>query len=82
MFSGKKQRHTVLFKTLFVVLPVVLAISLVSIDRTVETKESVTIYRDNYGVPHIYAQTVKGLFTAWGYSDAILNATLQCVLLP
>ncbi|MCP4220154.1 MAG: penicillin acylase family protein [bacterium] len=24
-------------------------------------------YRDNYGVPHIYAQDTKGLFASWGY---------------
>jgi len=54
-------------RSMSVVLAVVLALTLVSIDSTIEAKEKVTIYRDNYGVPHIYAKTVNGLFTAWGY---------------
>lgn len=32
--------------------------------------ESVVIYRDNYGVPHIYAKDTYGLFYGYGYSIA------------
>ena len=28
------------------------------------------IVRDNYGVPHIYANTVEGLFFGYGYAAA------------
>lgn len=30
-------------------------------------RDRVKVYRDTYGVPHIYANTSKGLFTTWGY---------------
>ena len=32
--------------------------------------ESVKIHRDNYGVPHIYSDTVDGLYYGWGYATA------------
>jgi len=30
----------------------------------------ITIKRDNYGVPHIYAQSIKGLYYGYGYAVA------------
>jgi penicillin amidase len=33
-------------------------------------KSEVTIKRDNYGVPHVYSDTVKGLFYGYGYALA------------
>ena len=32
--------------------------------------ETVKIYRDNFGVPHIYADTAEALFFGWGYTIA------------
>lgn len=32
--------------------------------------DKATIYRDNYGVPHIFAETNDGLFEAYGYAVA------------
>jgi len=32
--------------------------------------EAVQIYRDDYWVPHIFAETNRGLFTAYGYTVA------------
>ena len=31
---------------------------------------NVSIYRDNYGVPHIFAQDVEALFYGFGYATA------------
>ena len=33
-------------------------------------EETVKIYRDNFGVPHIYADTPEALFFGWGYAMA------------
>lgn len=35
-----------------------------------KNKQSVVIYRDGYGVPHIYAKDTYGLFYGYGYSIA------------
>lgn len=35
-----------------------------------KNKQSVVIYRDDYGVPHIYAKDTYGLFYGYGYSIA------------
>ena len=32
--------------------------------------EQVRIYRDEFGVPHIFAETNRGLFEAYGYTVA------------
>ena len=32
--------------------------------------ELVTIYRDDFGTPHIFAETNRGLFEAYGYAVA------------
>lgn len=32
--------------------------------------KNVTIKRDNYGVPHVYAKTIGGLYTGYGYAVA------------
>src|SRR5687767_7336294 len=32
--------------------------------------ESVRIYRDDFGIPHIFAETNRGLFEAYGYAVA------------
>ena len=34
--------------------------------------EAVKIYRDDFGIPHIFAETNRGLFEAYGYAVAIL----------
>ena len=32
--------------------------------------EAVQIYRDDFGIPHIFAETNRGLFEAYGYTVA------------
>jgi penicillin G amidase len=32
--------------------------------------EAVRIYRDDFGIPHIFAETNRGLFEAYGYTVA------------
>src|SRR5215216_3678065 len=32
--------------------------------------EAVKIYRDDFGIPHIFAETNRGLFEAYGYTVA------------
>ena len=32
--------------------------------------ETVEVYRDSYGVPHIYAKSIRGAFWAQGYTEA------------
>ena|SRR5687767_11292470 len=32
--------------------------------------EAVKIYRDDFGIPHIFAETNRGLFEAYGYAVA------------
>ena len=32
--------------------------------------EIVKVYRDNFGIPHVFAETNRGLFEAYGYTVA------------
>lgn len=57
-------------RSFFIIFAAFFVLSISSTNSNIEAKEQVIIYRDNYGVPHIYAQTIKGLFTAWGYAVA------------
>ncbi|MCP4157756.1 MAG: hypothetical protein GY757_59150, partial [bacterium] len=50
------------FKSVVILIFVLVGFGMLDAD-----KERVTVYRDNFGVPHIYAKTAKGLFTTWGY---------------
>lgn len=42
----------------------------VSSAHSVARSESVTVYRDEFGVPHVYAETLEGAAYAVGYSQA------------
>ena len=51
------------------VLFVLICVFSMSLCLTVEAKET-TIIRDNYGVPHVYADTLEGVFFGYGYALA------------
>lgn len=38
--------------------------------QPVRVESDVTIERDDYGVPHVYSDTVRGLYTGYGYAVA------------
>ena len=58
-------------KKLSLIMLLVFAIAGCKTNPTVgETNRSVRIVRDNYGTPHIYADTVYGIFYGYGYSIA------------
>jgi penicillin amidase len=64
-------------KILSLVLPLFFAVSMIFPPVTgakpnvkPKNKQSAVIYRDNYGVPHIYAKDTYGLFYGYGYSVA------------
>src|SRR5690349_1199000 len=45
-----------------------LAASVLVVPGTASAESSFTIVRDNYGVPHVYASTVRALFYGNGYA--------------
>ncbi len=62
----------VFFVMLLVLVPYTLAGAAAGDKAQIQNKkgETVTIYRDNFGVPHIYADTEGALFFGWGYAIA------------
>jgi acyl-homoserine lactone acylase PvdQ len=70
-------RRLVYFALAVALVCVLVAIYILSNSKTVEHKaravvaaETVTIYRDDYGVPHIYAATHEGGLYASGWAQA------------
>lgn len=65
-------------KILLIILVLLFSIALVTLPEGVYSKtfdkpkhnKSIVIYRDNFGVPHIYAKDTFGLFYGYGYSIA------------
>jgi penicillin amidase len=62
-----KRRKIVSFSLVCLFVAVLISISALA---SAKSSESVVIYRDNYGVPHIYAKDNYGLFYGYGYSIA------------
>jgi penicillin amidase len=57
-------------KTYQVVFFCFLALIFLVTSAGAEKDSEITIKRDNYGVPHIYAQSIKGLYYGYGYAVA------------
>lgn len=54
-------------KTIGLLFFVALASAHANADTNADPKHTITIKRDNYGVPHVYADEAKGLFYGYGY---------------
>ena len=73
-----------MFKRLFTKFPIIFTVAAFLFSLTLTTKaadhsgfttldvngEAVRIYRDDFGTPHIFAETNRGLFEAYGYTVA------------
>ena len=52
------------------VLWVTVIVLLLGVGSAIAANPEAKIVRDNYGVPHIYAQSLEGLFFGFGYAAA------------
>ncbi|MGF1684460.1 penicillin acylase family protein [Photobacterium minamisatsumaniensis] len=59
-----------MFNKSLVAISTIIGLSLVSGCSSFSTSQEITIKRDDYGTPHIYADTTYGLFYGYGYAIA------------
>ena len=69
-YSGAFVRALLVAALFFCCLPTTEAHSNTGFTTLVVNGEAVKIYRDEFGVPHIFARTNRGLFEAYGYTVA------------
>src|ERR1700730_7650799 len=57
-------------RALLVVITLSLVLPFAAHSRTTRANDDATIYRDEYGIPHVFAPTLEGASFAIGYAQA------------
>ena len=57
-------------RTLLVVIAISIVVPFTAHSKTGRANDEATIYRDEYGIPHVFAQTLEGASFAIGYAQA------------